>query len=182
MPVMSSPATLTLAARELALLRAGGGGGAPDRSRRERERHRRRRPSVIIAPIDCTCSEYSPGATPLSVKLPSLSVRDVPPGMNCIASFIVGISITIAPAHRLAVGADRGAGDLRELHRLQLDVDARQLLPDGERDALRFGRARRAGIVGGGVPGVVVRSRRARRRRAAEHVHHHRVHRCAASR
>ena len=52
---------------------------------------------LMIAASDCTCTAYSPGATPLSVKLPSLSVRDVPPGMNCIASLIVGISMTIAP-------------------------------------------------------------------------------------
>ena len=35
--------------------------------------------------------------TLFSVKWPSALVRVVPPGMNCIASFIVGISMTIAP-------------------------------------------------------------------------------------
>jgi hypothetical protein len=35
---------------------------------------------------------------PLSVNAPSLSVRDVPPGRNIMASFIAGMSMTIAPA------------------------------------------------------------------------------------
>ena len=37
------------------------------------------------------------GRDVVSVKLPSLSVRDVPPGMNCMASFIAGMSMTMAP-------------------------------------------------------------------------------------
>ena len=32
------------------------------------------------------------------MKAPLASVREVPPGRNCIASFIAGISITMAPA------------------------------------------------------------------------------------
>ena len=54
--------------------------------------------ALIMPARVCTCTEYSPGATPLSVNWPSLLVRDVPPGMNCIASFMVGIIMTIAPA------------------------------------------------------------------------------------
>ena len=95
MPLMSSPATVTLAVANSRSIGCGGEAGAAGS------------PPLIIdiacvaalisAASDCTCSEYSPGAMPDSEKLPSLSVRDVPPGAIAIASFIVGISITSAP-------------------------------------------------------------------------------------
>ena len=92
---MSSPATLTVGT---ANSRSCAGEAGAGRIGPERERIMFAPAAEIIPPIDCTCSEYSPGVTPLSVNVAVLvGPRRAARHESCIASFIAGISMTIAP-------------------------------------------------------------------------------------
>jgi hypothetical protein len=74
MPLMSSPATFTVVVANSRSCGACGLSLAPSTVRKVNDIAA---PAAeIIAPPDCTCSEYSPGATPVSVNWPSLLVRD----------------------------------------------------------------------------------------------------------
>ena len=123
-PVMSSPATVTDAiANSRSIFCAGGGAvdpGSPISAIAWVA-------ALMIAASDCTWTKYSPGATPLSVKLPSLSV------LRCAAGHEHEIERLLhrrhqhhhRAAHRLAVGAHRVTRDSRQPHRQHLDVGAR---------------------------------------------------------
>src|SRR4029078_12359671 len=85
-PLMSSPATLTLAMPHSRCCCCGGGSSAP-LTRSTIENTIVLPPAVVTnePPDDCTCNEYSPGVTPFSVNWPSPLGGAGAPGAQIIA-------------------------------------------------------------------------------------------------